>query len=61
VHESEFHFALLVRAVIGPAAALAGQWEQWVLTSVSRGSCHAGHPNCSKKFFYLQSRYGIEP
>ena len=28
--------------------AVAVRWEQWVLTSVSRDSFHAGHPSCSK-------------
>ena len=41
--------------------ALAVQWEQWVLTSVSHDSCHAGYPICSKNYLYLEPRYGIEP
>ena len=39
----------------------AVQWEQWVLTSVSRDSYHAGHLGCSKNYLYLEPRYGIEP
>ena len=30
--------------------ALAVQWEQWVLTSVSHDSCHAGYQICSKNY-----------
>ena len=41
--------------------AVAVQWEQRVLESVSRGSCHAGYASCSKNFIYLEPRYGIEP
>ena len=49
------------QTVIPPAGALAVQWEQWVLTSVSRDSFHANHQSCSKKCPYLEPRYGIEP
>jgi len=41
--------------------ALAVQWEQWVLTSVSHDSCHDGRLICSKTCLHLEPRYGIEP
>ena len=44
-----------------PCRALAVQWELWVLTSVSRDPFHAAYLIRSKKYPYLEPRYGIEP
>ena len=52
---------LAAAALSNSRRALAVLREQRVLTSVSRDSCHAGHPTCSKNCLYLEPRYGIEP